>query len=316
MLLLVQHHNRATGTMYWCPPGGGREFGETVEQAAIREVYEETGIRVQVIRRERTLDSDQTAVVVAEPEEHREAQPTVDLSAEQYLVAAAWHPITADNPLGPLQPEWWNWLAPVVAAQLDIDLEQRQSALQAEAHAVLSELQLLSALSRAGGVAVVGSLALGLMVWRDIDIEVRCPTLTPDLAFEVARPLVSRPGIYRMTFRDWAGTRAVPALPAGYYWGLRYQPDQAEEWKIDVWMLPASARQRTSGALIESLRNDLSQEERSAILRLKDLWCRLPAYRNRVVSTDIYDAVLRHHVRTPDELDAYLRRNGKPDRFA
>lgn len=118
-----------------------------------------------------------------------------------------------------------------------------------------------------------------------------------------------------MNFRDWTGTRAVPALPTGYYWGLRCQPEHAKEWKIDVWMLPADTRQRTGGALTESLRTNLSEEARIAILRLQDIWCRLPAYRDRVVSTDIYDAVLKHGVRTPDELDAYLRRHGKPDRF-
>lgn len=115
-LLLVQHHDRAAETIYWCPPRG-RERGETVEEAAVREVYEETGVRVRVIRHESALEADQIAVVVAESEEHREAQSTVDLSAEQYLIAASWHHITADQPLGPLQPEWWNWLAPVIAAR-------------------------------------------------------------------------------------------------------------------------------------------------------------------------------------------------------
>jgi ADP-ribose pyrophosphatase YjhB (NUDIX family) len=34
----------------WCVPGGGLEAGESVEEACIREVWEETGLRVRVKR--------------------------------------------------------------------------------------------------------------------------------------------------------------------------------------------------------------------------------------------------------------------------
>ena len=36
----------AHGADTWAPPGGHMEFGETWEQTAIREVYEETGLNV------------------------------------------------------------------------------------------------------------------------------------------------------------------------------------------------------------------------------------------------------------------------------
>ena len=48
----------------------------------------------------------------------------------------------------------------------------RQERLQAEARAVIAELDLLSLLGRLGRVEVIGSAASGLMVWRDLDVMV------------------------------------------------------------------------------------------------------------------------------------------------
>jgi hypothetical protein len=62
------------------------------------------------------------------------------------------------------------------------------------------------------------------------------------------------------------------------------------------------------------MRRSLTDEARLVILRLKHIWFGFPAYRDTVLSTDIYDAVLAHGVRTPEEFDAYLRERGKPAR--
>lgn len=45
-VLLVK--NKGTGASYYTPPGGAVERGETLEEAAIREVKEETGLDVQL----------------------------------------------------------------------------------------------------------------------------------------------------------------------------------------------------------------------------------------------------------------------------
>ena len=120
-LLLVQHRDRARNEVYWCPPGGGRERGETLEEAAVREVYEETGISVRVLYRVDASTSSDYALFVAEPLEYREATPMVDLSAEQYLVGAAWHVTSGDSPLGPLNPDYWRPLIPTIQRCLDED---------------------------------------------------------------------------------------------------------------------------------------------------------------------------------------------------
>ncbi|MCD4550083.1 NUDIX hydrolase [Schaalia sp. lx-260] len=45
---LIARRNR-TGRIEWCLPKGHLEYGESVEEAALREVYEETGIHGQIV---------------------------------------------------------------------------------------------------------------------------------------------------------------------------------------------------------------------------------------------------------------------------
>ncbi len=49
--LLMLRRRFREGTLEWAGPSGGIEPGETPEQAAVREVQEEVGVKVEVIRR-------------------------------------------------------------------------------------------------------------------------------------------------------------------------------------------------------------------------------------------------------------------------
>lgn len=50
-VLLARHFDLTIQERYWCMPGGGVEAGETPEQAAIREVKEETNLDIRLLDR-------------------------------------------------------------------------------------------------------------------------------------------------------------------------------------------------------------------------------------------------------------------------
>ena len=64
------------------------------------------------------------------------------------------------------------------------ELLERQDMLQAEAWRTLDALDLAAALASIGPMEVIGSLATGLMVWRDIDLLVVAPGLSASVAHE------------------------------------------------------------------------------------------------------------------------------------
>ena len=97
-----------------------------------------------------------------------------------------------------------------------------------------------------------------------------------------------------------------------YYFGVYYHTSSGTEWKVDIsfWV---SVREHPE-PFQEAISRQLTEESRLTILWIKDIWYRLPTYRDQVFSVDIYDAVLEHGVRTPTEFDGYLIEHGKPAR--
>ena len=193
-------------------------------------------------------------------------------------------------------------------------LVRRQDALQAEASLVITTLDLMSFLARAGRAEQVGSFVSGLMVWSDIDVGVVSPGLSVNRAWEVLQPIIARPEITRVSYANESGHLNTSGRPHDdrHYFVIHYETAAHDDWKIDItfWLTEGPREQRARALAL----TQLPRETRICILWLKDVWHRLPTYPYEVGGTDVYDAVLEHGVRTPDEFDTYLRDRGMPAR--
>jgi hypothetical protein len=137
------------------------------------------------------------------------------------------------------------------------------------------------------------------MVWRDVDFGVDAPGLTAGAAWETLRPV-----LHRCSSLHYAND----AEERRHYFVMR-----VGGWKVDVSLWFAGMPPGTEDFQAE-LPSRLTPESRLAILRLKDVWHRLPQYPDVVSAWEIYGAVLDHGVRTLDELDSYLAARGLPTR--
>jgi hypothetical protein len=202
-------------------------------------------------------------------------------------------------------------LDPAYAASL----LSRAEALQTEAGEVMRRLDVMTMLAVLGHPEQIGSSVSGLMVWRDIDIIVRCQDVTLERVWDALRPLLTNPRVTRVSYSNETGVRSPTGDPADqrFYFVIHYEIARGAEWKIDISLWTSDAP-RSHLAQLAELERRLTGETTLAILWIKDVWHRLPAYPYEVGGMEVYDAVLEHGARSPDDFDTYLRERGLPAR--
>ncbi|MGG4044354.1 hypothetical protein [Paenibacillus favisporus] len=187
------------------------------------------------------------------------------------------------------------------------DLLARQNQLQAEAAVVVEELNLVQTLKAAGVPVKVGSAALGLMTWRDLDMTVVCSQLDIAAISGIASQLISNPKIRQMKFMNDTGSwNNDPAYPDGYFIGLDYLSENGSKWSLDIWFVDDPEKQPDLRH-IRTLPHRLNEEAVLSILRIKTVWASRAEYGKQVKSFDIYTAVLDHKVSTPAEFEQWLQ---------
>jgi hypothetical protein len=201
----------------------------------------------------------------------------------------------------------------VLSHASDDDLSIRQAALQAEAAEVLAELDLAAILADIGPVHLTGSYVSGLMCWPDLDVMAHVgAAFAPRDVLRLLERIVELPGVVGFSYRDERGSRS----PTGTSRDERYHlpialSHNGREWRVDLtlWLNDPHVNLTTWH---EQLGERITAEQRGAILRIKDVWHRLPSYPDRVGGVEIYTAVLDDRVRSPEQFAAWLADNGYP----
>jgi hypothetical protein len=154
---------------------------------------------------------------------------------------------------------------------------------------------LMALLSRHGQVHVVGSYALGLMTWRDLDVHLVSEDMSVEGFFGLGGGIASLLKPHRMHFRDET-TVATKGLPRGLYWGIYLGDERAGAWKIDVWLTDRAGFEPTR-EFGERIASRLTDENREIILSIKEACWTHPEYRRGFTSGDVYSAVLERGIR-------------------
>ena len=192
----------------------------------------------------------------------------------------------------------------------DKEIVKHSRLLHQEASDLLNKEGLLPILRSFGATRVIGSYALAMMTWPDIDISMKLPNdQNVDLFFEIAKKIATKFQITKMSYSNHF-IRNFPGFDHGLYWGIRLCYAE-REWKIDLWGY-SDADYQTHIAEFDALHRQLQRADRTAILRIKHVICQHPDYRGNVYnSMAIYRAVLEDEVESVDEFKAWLEKNHK-----
>jgi hypothetical protein len=195
----------------------------------------------------------------------------------------------------------------VQAPASDEELAARQSALRAEATALLDELDRSGVFADTGPLEVTGSYISHLMCWRDLDVMLLVGAdYGPRDVLHLISQIMKLPGVVGFDYRDERADRS----PTGEVRDERYHvPIRLERaagsWRLDLSLWLHDIHDNVT-AWHQELHNKITDEQRAAVLRIKDVWFRLPSYPDEIGGFEIYTAVMDDGVRTPEEFRDWL----------
>lgn len=187
------------------------------------------------------------------------------------------------------------------------NLSKQAKDLEKEAKSVLKDTNLIKLLSKHGKVEIVGSLALGLLVWRDIDIDVVIDkNFDTDKYFRTVIELFHHKNIKDLRLIDNRTSFEINR-PKSMYIGVFYQKHASEKWKIDIRFV----HKKDAYAIdyLNEIRSKLNKENRLNILKIKEAVYTHPLYGKEFSSVDIYSATLDKGITTKKEFFELIKLN-------
>lgn len=181
---------------------------------------------------------------------------------------------------------------------------KKQNLLHEKALKIIKELNLIQLLSKYGEVKIVGSVALELMSWSDIDIVVYSSPNT-DNFLKVIKDLFLKKPVYSINIQDFRKS-IYPNRPQGIYCGLTYLEKPKTFWKIDVWFLPK--KENKAEKLVEWVKERIDSKSRKTILKIKNEMREKLEYGKKISGVDVYKAVLDHKIKNLNEFVKYLKK--------
>ena len=195
----------------------------------------------------------------------------------------------------------------------DQELAARQSALHSAAGELLDELDRSGIFAERGPLRVTGSYISELMCWRDLDLGLLVGAdYSPQDVVGLLSRIVDLPGVVGFDYRDERGDRS----PTGFRKEERYHVPFLlargdGQWRADLTLWLHDPHENVT-AWHRALRDSITDEQRAAVLRIKDVWHRLSSYPDEVGGFEIYTAVLEDKVRTAEQFRGWLADRGLP----
>ena len=164
---------------------------------------------------------------------------------------------------------------------------------------VIEELDLLGRWSRCGHPVPVGAVTFGLVVNRDIDLNIYSKEPEVRRGFRVISEIAVMPGVLKVRYSN-----CLESVDQGLYWQIRYRDRLGDTWTVDNWLV---SEDHPHAGLLETLiarmQKVLSTEQRKIILQIKEA----VQTELRARGIDIYEAVIEDGVKSPREFAVWMR---------
>lgn len=184
---------------------------------------------------------------------------------------------------------------------------QKQRILNKKALLILKDLHLIEILSKFGEVHIVGSVALGLMSWPDIDLIVLAKPNVKNF-IKLVSDLFPMRLVYSMNIQDFRKS-IYPNRPKGLYCGLQYIEKPNIFWKIDIWFLLKSEDRALS--MVEWVKDNMNEEMRRKILRIKNQMRDKLENGKQISGMEVYKAVIEKNVTSLTEFENIIKKSYK-----